>query len=350
VCDDGDSCTTDTCNAASGDCEYDAVVCPAGEQCNAATGECEAGPGDPPEFTNADATRGGALYDEYWEVAGVAAAEPTEDHPLWATRPDMTSNPRSGAETWRCKECHGWDYKGVNGAYGGGDHRTGIAGVFGTSLSPQATFDTIKDGHGYGAAGLTDADIWDLARFVLDGQVDTDNLIDGNGAFVGTEGDGQPTYDNTCMACHGADGLGRPPGSDVDYEDSVGEIANDNPWKFQHIVRFGDPGTTMPPQHGMLTVSELADLGAYAQTLPTGPTQDVGDPVAGANFYTANNCAFCHCADAAGGCLPGTPPLVDEESGDLFDVLSGADSHTGGTVPGATQQDADNLAAWLATL
>ena len=26
----------------------------------------------------------------------------------------------SGSDTWRCKECHGWDYMGVDGAYAGG--------------------------------------------------------------------------------------------------------------------------------------------------------------------------------------------------------------------------------------
>jgi len=30
-----------------------------------------------------------------------------------ASRHDPESNPRTGADTWRCKECHGWDYKGV---------------------------------------------------------------------------------------------------------------------------------------------------------------------------------------------------------------------------------------------
>jgi len=37
--------------------------------------------------------------------------------PLWATQ---SSNTRSGKDTWRCKECHGWDYMGVDGAYGSG--------------------------------------------------------------------------------------------------------------------------------------------------------------------------------------------------------------------------------------
>ena len=45
---------------------------------------------------------------------------PSGDHPMWARRPDAEANSRSGADTWRCKECHGWDYKGKDGAYAKG--------------------------------------------------------------------------------------------------------------------------------------------------------------------------------------------------------------------------------------
>ncbi|MEE8170240.1 MAG: hypothetical protein V3T70_06810 [Phycisphaerae bacterium] len=93
--------------------------------------ECMMMPGggtaDPAECAAADAVRGGLPYDKYWAVTG--GAEPTTDHPLWASRPDTTSNTRTGADTWRCKECHGWDYKGVSGGYASGSHRTGIAGI-----------------------------------------------------------------------------------------------------------------------------------------------------------------------------------------------------------------------------
>src|SRR3989304_10438538 len=70
--------------------------------------------------------RGGQLYDEWWAVLGTEA--PAADQPLWATQ---TTNTRSGGDTWRCKECHGWDYKGKDGAYGSGSHLTGFFGVMG---------------------------------------------------------------------------------------------------------------------------------------------------------------------------------------------------------------------------
>src|SRR3990170_8788091 len=65
------------------------------------------------------ASRGGRLYDTWWKEADVA--EPISDQPLWASQ---TTNTRSGPDTWRCKECHGWDYLGAAGAYGSGAHLT----------------------------------------------------------------------------------------------------------------------------------------------------------------------------------------------------------------------------------
>ncbi len=224
--------------------------------------------GTPAAFTNADSTRGGALYDKFWDVTGMEA--PTTDHPLWASRPDMTSNMRSGADTWRCKECHGWDYKGVNGAYGSGGHKTGIAGIFNTTLLAQQAFDLIKTNHGYGEAGLSDDDLWDLAKFVLEGQIDTDDLINGT-AFVGSAAAGQTVYDSACLACHGDDGLSLPPGADDGHDEFVGLVANENPWEYQHKIRFGQPGSIMPPQDGLLTNEQIADLGVFSQTLPDAP-------------------------------------------------------------------------------
>ncbi|MCK4801506.1 MAG: hypothetical protein KAS84_05915, partial [Anaerolineales bacterium] len=71
-----------------------------------------------------DSLRGGLLYDKWWKPLGLDA--PEVDHPLWATQ---TDNTRSGDDTWRCKECHGWDYKGADGAYSSGSHFTGFVGV-----------------------------------------------------------------------------------------------------------------------------------------------------------------------------------------------------------------------------
>ncbi len=247
-------------------------------------GECQIPPAGEGEgegelvgLEDADVVRGGLLYDKWWSEAGLSA--PTEDHPLWATRPDQDSNTRTGADTWRCKECHGWDYKGVDGAYGSGSHRTGFAGIFGVTdatirakfaqaSSAQNVFDTIKTDHSYGTV-LSDEDILDLTKFVFEGQLDTDDIIDGNDAFIGVAATGQTSYDSTCAVCHGADGLTPPPGADAGFDDFPGAVATANPWEMQHKISFGQPDTLMPAQLDDLTVEEIGDLGAYLQTLPT---------------------------------------------------------------------------------
>ena len=76
------------------------------------------------QLDQSSVSKGGRLYDNWWQEAGVD--EPSGDQPLWTTQ---TTNTRSGGDTWRCKECHGWDYKGAEGAYGSGSHFTGFPGV-----------------------------------------------------------------------------------------------------------------------------------------------------------------------------------------------------------------------------
>jgi cytochrome c553 len=222
-------------------------------------------PSIPAEYTAADAAKGGVLYDKWWAVTGAEA--PTTENALWPTA-DTNTNERTGADTWRCKECHGWDYKGASGAYSSGSHFTGVAGIFGTALTAQAVFDSIKTTHGYGAEGLADDDIWDLSRFVLEGQMDTDTIITDK-LFTGDAAAGATTYASACAGCHGDDGL-TAAGHD-DFDDYVGKIADDNPWEFLHKVRFGQPGTSMPAQNAILDVTGLNNLGTHAQTLPVEP-------------------------------------------------------------------------------
>jgi thiosulfate dehydrogenase len=219
-----------------------------------------------------DAIRGGALYDSYWSVPGVlSSVAPTTNHPLWATRPDMASNTRMGADTWRCKECHGWDYKGASGKYGTGSHATGFPGVLGTAKAAADIASMLADpaGHNYGAV-LSETDRNDLAAFVTTRLIDTATLIDAAGKFIGGDTTlGKGTYDGSCAVCHGADGLNpTPTGSAGGFEDFPGFIANDNPWEFIHKVRFGQPGTAMAPQDAVLDLAKLSNLGAYSQTLP----------------------------------------------------------------------------------
>ncbi|MBF8268140.1 MAG: hypothetical protein HW388_1648 [Dehalococcoidia bacterium] len=74
--------------------------------------------------------KGGRLYDKWVKEAGVT--QPGGDQTLWALQ---TSNVRTGVDTYRCKECHGWDYKGIGGAYSKGSHKTGFPGVIKASAT-----------------------------------------------------------------------------------------------------------------------------------------------------------------------------------------------------------------------
>src|SRR3990172_5236428 len=76
-------------------------------------------PATPPPATPTTIALGGRLYDDWIKTSGVAT--PSGNSTLWA---GQTTNTRSGKDTWRCKECHGWDYKGKDGAYSKGSHLT----------------------------------------------------------------------------------------------------------------------------------------------------------------------------------------------------------------------------------
>ena len=61
--------------------------------------------------------RGGMLYDKWYEV--IEAGKPAKSHPAYPKDKKYAEKPGSN---WRCKECHGWDYRGRDGAYASGKH------------------------------------------------------------------------------------------------------------------------------------------------------------------------------------------------------------------------------------
>ena len=78
--------------------------------------------------TESSKARGGMLYDKWYAVVGAEA--PTTSHPLYPADKKYAQKPKSN---WRCKECHGWDYMGADGAYSSGKHATGIKGINGAA-------------------------------------------------------------------------------------------------------------------------------------------------------------------------------------------------------------------------
>jgi thiosulfate dehydrogenase len=211
---------------------------------------------------------GGQLYDKWWAVLGLDA--PEEDQPLWSTQ---TTNERSGADTWRCKECHGWDYLGADGAYGSGSHFTGFPGVLSAaslsadellawldgSQNPDHDFSTVMEEFALNA----------LVTFMNNEMADITSYVNADKSVTGDPANGRDLFEATCSACHGVDGK-KINFHDADDPEYIGTVAAGNPWEFFHKVSFGQPDAPMPAGVALgWTMEEIADLLAYTQTLPT---------------------------------------------------------------------------------
>jgi thiosulfate dehydrogenase len=210
---------------------------------------------------------GGTLYDKWWSVLAVDA--PADDNPLWASQ---STNERAGGDTWRCKECHGWDYKGSDGAYGSGSHFTGFPGIWDAQGRADELLVAMLEGetdpdHDF-SAYLGDEELQALAAFINEGLDDYTPLIDADKKAVdGDAVQGGELFAATCSVCHGADGTTLNFGSD-DEPEYVGTIAVDNPWEFFHKVRVGQPGTGMPSAiaNGW-SLEDVLNILSFAQTL-----------------------------------------------------------------------------------
>jgi thiosulfate dehydrogenase len=207
---------------------------------------------------------GGQLYDKYWIVTGGAA--PVGEHDLYPANGAKTGN-----TTWRCKECHGWDYIGKDGRYNSGSHYTGIAGLYPATKTKWQAFEEIKNDHGY-EDDLNDANIWDLVAFYDAGMYDINFILNPDGTFNGDATTGQTLYENgigggtACVTCHGSDGLTEVV---TDFTNFPGYLSNDNPQEFAHKVFFGHPGSAMVITYDFgATLQNVADLSAWCQTLP----------------------------------------------------------------------------------
>ena len=221
----------------------------------------------------ASVAQGGLLYDKWWKVVP-GASEPKGNHPLWASQ---STNKAAASATWRCKECHGWDYKGKDGAYSKGSHYTGFPGAWGAAQKKTAAElaaflgDRANQKHNAFTA-LRPADIADLANFLKYGVVDMTKYVDYAAKKpIGAEvARGKSAYAGLCAGCHGADGKKLNFG-DASKPEYVGTLAKDNPQEFLHKTWVGQPGS-LPPMPSALVagwkIEQVVDVLAYAQTLP----------------------------------------------------------------------------------
>ena len=203
--------------------------------------------------------RGGKLYDKWYKLIDVDA--PKKSHPAYPSDKKYASKPK---DNWRCKECHGWDYKGVNGAYASGKHSTGIKGINGMIGADKDKIVAILEDstHGYGGK-MEHEDLHDLALFVSKGQVDMSKYIDyaSKSPKGGNASKGAAYFNTICANCHRKDGS-RP----KDMGKSLGSQMG-NPQEVMHKILNGHPGEKMPAMRA-LDRQVVRDLLAHIKTLP----------------------------------------------------------------------------------
>ena len=207
--------------------------------------------------------RGGQIYDNWMAV--MEADKPKNTHPAYPA-----AGKKKGAATWRCKECHGWDYMGKDGAYAKGSHFSGIKGVRGVAgMAPEKIHKIIMNKtHGYSTAQMPHAAMEKVALFLSKGQIDLDRYVDRKTKKAhGNPRKGAATFQTVCAVCHGFDG------KDINFKEPpkaeyVGTVCAKNPWEALHKIRFGQPGVGMVALSS-LDMDVLVKILSYCQTLPT---------------------------------------------------------------------------------
>lgn len=205
---------------------------------------------------------GGRIYDTWWDA--LDRKKPEGTNPAYPA-----SAQRKGATTWRCVECHGWDYKGKDGLYSSGERFTGITGIRkAKGRDPIAIAGMLrKPPHSYTPDMITDEELQRVAAFVSRGQHNVDRLIDNKTAKVKGDAErGKGFFQTICAACQGFDGRMLDWGTKEEPA-YIGTEASRLPHEVLHKMRNSHPGAAMINLRA-LPLQDAIDILAYAQTLP----------------------------------------------------------------------------------
>ncbi len=202
--------------------------------------------------------RGAKLYDSWYSV--IKVEKPKKTHPSWPA----SNTKKKGATTWRCKSCHGWDYRGADGAYANGSYKTGIKGIRGMAGTDNATIKAVLKDDTHKLAGKMDeANFDDLATFVSAGQVDMSKYINYEAKSVksGDAAHGKNYFNTLCIQCHGPEGK-----MPKDMPKPLAKLIMDNPWEVAHKILSGQPAERMPALRA-LDRQIIVDIMAHLATL-----------------------------------------------------------------------------------
>lgn len=202
------------------------------------------------------------LYDNW--MTALDKEGPGATHPSWPA----SNSKHEGDSTWRCKSCHGWDFKGVDGKYVSGSYKTGIKGVMGAAtLHPDDIHKIIMDdNHKYTHEMIPAEAMIRLSKALAIGLYDTDDYINADGSVKGDLRRGREIFQNVCASCHGYDGTA------LDWGDEknpayISTEANANPWEVIAKIRHGHPGVEMVSLIA-LPMTDISSILKYVRTLP----------------------------------------------------------------------------------
>lgn len=204
---------------------------------------------------------GGRLYDQWWAV--LLQDPPVGTHPSYPA-----DGKRVGEDSWRCVECHGWDYRGRDGAYAEGEHVTAAPGITrARGAAPETIVARLRDDtHRFTPEMIPDEAALALALFVSEGQVDLGEVgDDAERRFRGDGARGRAIFQNVCAICHDYDG-GAWIGGEEGTGDSLGAIARNNPARALHKVMNGQTYADMPALRA-LGQPTVVDILTYVQGL-----------------------------------------------------------------------------------